>query len=205
MYASFCTSCANGTILENTANIPFVLGCFCSNICLTRNIVRYQYRLRGSDCGDDCLSPTLIVCGAYICAYCVPCTMCAAWGYLISLVMQMLSESTNKKTTNGGSASPYLFHPNISNNMGMTGTYIINQPTLVMTQPAPVIPMTYVTNSQPTPVTYVSNQPGNQPPVYVVQPAVAAPPAYNPGFSSAPGVVPTAEAIEMTDYNNTKH
>ena len=61
-----CYPCTVATTLKESIGMPKSIGCFCltCNICLLRNIIRYQYRLKPDedDITDDCILPSLSCC-----------------------------------------------------------------------------------------------------------------------------------------------
>lgn len=126
IYSTFCLPCAIGTTLNTSTGMPFLMGCLCSNYCIARNIVRYQYRLQGNDCWDDCATPYAVCVGGCIVSFFCPCAEFIICPYMVSMVMMMLG--TAKERGNPKSSSPngsYLFPmPNtgiaftVPNNLG---------------------------------------------------------------------------------------
>lgn len=84
MYSFCCTPCISGTILNQSTGMPYYLGCCCSNICLTRNIMRYQYRIYGNDNQDELIVPFSMFC--FCCNYCNVCS------YYTAFALESLSE-----------------------------------------------------------------------------------------------------------------
>ena len=116
MYASVCMPCSIGTILSDSVGMPFLLGCCCFNLFNARNIVRYQYRLRGSsgsDCVEECLTPFCIYCVANIIANIVAlafpilyvCLCPALCGVVVGIDVVLQQEAATKK---GGERHAYL-------------------------------------------------------------------------------------------------
>ena len=74
-----CYPCTVATTLKESIGMPTSLGCFCltCNICLLRNIIRYQYRLKPDedDMTDDCIFPSLFCCLISPIVLIMPCLM----------------------------------------------------------------------------------------------------------------------------------
>jgi hypothetical protein len=84
LYTFCCMPCAKGTMLEKSVSsnnvptlcpywhsfyakwfqmgMPFIIGCCCVNVCATRNLLRYQYRIRGNDFLEDLVVPLSLSC-----------------------------------------------------------------------------------------------------------------------------------------------
>lgn len=135
-YSAFCMPCVNGTLLNDSIGLPFLVGCCCSSFCQTRNIIRYQYRIRGDDCLEDCVAPFGVVCAAYCCSILIPCSFCIAWPYFIAMTMQLISETEsrnrglgvppNKYMSESPNAIPPTFAHHSSNNPIVVPVTIIN-------------------------------------------------------------------------------
>lgn len=111
-YACCCLPCAIGNSLESSVGLPCIFGCLCGNICLARNLTRYQYRLSGSDCVDDCFIPWMFMalscCLVSTSIFCFPCAA-AAYSYTAAIASQILNESTTRNSMVGRTtAAPYL-------------------------------------------------------------------------------------------------
>lgn len=48
-YSLCCLPCSVGSTLEVALGMPFVIGCCCVNPFTARNLIRYQYRIKGDD------------------------------------------------------------------------------------------------------------------------------------------------------------
>ena len=57
IYSSVCCPCSTGNSLHTALGMPFVFGCCCMTPCAARNVLRYQYRLRGDDISEELLGP----------------------------------------------------------------------------------------------------------------------------------------------------
>lgn len=136
IYAACCLPCATGTILNRAIGLPFFFGCCCGNICLARNIVRYQYRIAGSDCWEDCIFPNL----TYAVSYIFPIASLIAWPYFTVLVMQLLSETQGRSGLTP--SNHYLFMN--SNSMMQPGVQMV-------TSSAIIAPLAQVTPSNQHP------------------------------------------------------
>ena len=42
--------------------MPFIIGCCCVNVCTTRNLLRYQYRIRGNEFLEELVIPLSLSC-----------------------------------------------------------------------------------------------------------------------------------------------
>lgn len=56
-YSSVCCPCSTGSSLQTALGMPYVFGCCCMTPCAARNVLRYQYRLRGDDISEELLGP----------------------------------------------------------------------------------------------------------------------------------------------------
>lgn len=185
-YTTFCLPCAIGTTLQSSMGMPFWMGCLCSNFCIARNLVRYHYRLSGSDIGEDCLLPYGTCCLACVLSAWVPCAMCCTCPLFIGMIMNTLNEAKTRGNANPGAPNgSYLNAParpaQFNNPVGAPAAYVqqpAQAPVAYVQQPV------YAQQQAAAPVAYVQQQ---QPPAaYLQQPAVAAPvyaQAYDPAGS----------------------
>ena len=58
----FCMPCAMGKLMEETMGMPWCMGCCCVNVCAARNLIRYQYRIRGNELVEECTIPYGLKC-----------------------------------------------------------------------------------------------------------------------------------------------
>ena len=50
----FCMPCKMATILKKSMDLPWIIGFLCvRNTCLTQNLIRYHYRIKGNDIFDE--------------------------------------------------------------------------------------------------------------------------------------------------------
>lgn len=130
LYASFCLPCAIGTSLQQSMDMPFILGCFCANFCIARNLLRYHYRLKGDDCLEDCLAPYGLFAMTYCISPMIPCFACCTYPYFVSMVMLMTNEAQRR-----GNTGSYLSPSRTATNNNSDAVY----PTVVSTTAPPVI------------------------------------------------------------------
>ena len=95
----FCLPCSVSNNLHEAVGMPHILGCAfmnccCLNLCLGRNLIRYQFRLKphsGDDCFEECLIPCGIYCFGRVCSSIIPCLWCIEWAafaYVNSLLVK---------------------------------------------------------------------------------------------------------------------
>eukprot|EP01038_Epipyxis_sp_PR26KG_P009332 gene9332-12574_t len=106
-YSLWCFPCATGKALERSIGMPFFLGCCCVNPCTASQLVRYQYRIKGSDIGADLVFPyvlysigyalNLFTAGAALPLIFIP--------YTVNKVAGTLAEAESR---GGGEAQRYL-------------------------------------------------------------------------------------------------
>ena len=65
LYSNICCPCAVGSSLQTALGMPFVMGCCCMTPCAARNVLRYQYRLRGDDVMEEFCGPVAGVVALY--------------------------------------------------------------------------------------------------------------------------------------------
>jgi hypothetical protein len=86
-----CMPCLTGELLEESMGMPWQLGCCFSNLCMARNLIRYQYRIKpvGDECFDECFMPSCVNSCASLCLLpclpfavcpCLPCAWCVYAG-----------------------------------------------------------------------------------------------------------------------------
>ena len=72
------------------------------NLCSARNAVRYQYRLQGDDCMNECVMPALMYgCGFALSLVC-PCGLFCIAPPFVAMSMQLLGETDQKKSGENG-------------------------------------------------------------------------------------------------------
>ena len=141
MYSLCCCPCAIGTTMSQSVDMPFWMGCCCVNICMARNVVRYQYRIGGDDCCDDFCVPTMIAGLTYCLSGICPCAITCALPYFLNILMVMLSETEARSVKNNW-PKQYL----ASNPQAMA----VQQPVVIlMQQPAPIMVATAPQQAQP--------------------------------------------------------
>lgn len=57
IFGNLCCPCAQATSLKTALGMPYFFGCCCVTPCAARNIIRYQYRLRGDDLMEEFCGP----------------------------------------------------------------------------------------------------------------------------------------------------
>lgn len=62
-YACCCPGCALASAAEKSVGLPWCSGFCFGNVCLIRNLARYQYRMNASICpGCECLDDIIFFC-----------------------------------------------------------------------------------------------------------------------------------------------
>lgn len=98
--------------------MPWAMGCCCVNLCVARNLIRYQHRIRGNDLIEECAFPYGLKCIGDISQSFFPLIWCVLWGVFVAASMQQLQEvqsrstsssSTSPEDTSGPSGGRYLF------------------------------------------------------------------------------------------------
>lgn len=180
-YTTFCLPCAIGTTLQLSMGMPFWMGCCCSNLCISRNLVRYHYRLNGSDIGEDCILPYGTCCLSCVLSLWIPCLMCCSCPLFIGMVMNTLNEAKTKgnidpKSPNGtylrAPARPAIFNTN------PVGPTAIPAGAIYAQQQQPAATYAYV--QQPATYTYAQQPAVQQPGIH---------PAGMQPYATANGVV----------------
>lgn len=110
-YATFCLPCAIGTSLEHSMGMPFCMGCMFANFCISRNLMRYHYRIKGSDCMEDCFFPYGICFLATVCSSYIPCVYCMTCPYFVAMIMGLLHESKVRGNPAPNSPNGSYLHP----------------------------------------------------------------------------------------------
>eukprot|EP01038_Epipyxis_sp_PR26KG_P015896 gene15896-21557_t len=59
-YSLWCFPCAVGRAMEISVGMPYLLGCCCVSPCAASQLIRYQYRIQGSDIGADLIFPLIL-------------------------------------------------------------------------------------------------------------------------------------------------
>lgn len=209
-YATFCLPCAIGTSLNMSMGMPFYMGCCCASYCISRNLLRYQYRLQGQDCFDDCCSPYAIFCGGVIASMFCPCAQCIVVPYLISMVMMMLGAAKDRGNPDPTSRHGSYLHP-LPSAMMMSTMMPPGVPFSVPTS-AVAAGVVYTTATvQPAPmvsdVTVVAPAQGMQMQPIVMQPAYGGgamqmqPTVMQPAYGSSASIpYPTAGAAAQPKF-----
>jgi Cys-rich protein (TIGR01571 family) len=118
LYSFFCMPCAIGHMMEQTMDMPWAMGCCCVNLCVARNLIRYQHRIRGNDLVEECAIPYGLKCLGDITQSVFPFVWCVLWGVFVAASMQQLQEVQSRSAppsegTPGSSSTPsggrYLF------------------------------------------------------------------------------------------------
>ena len=172
--ACCCSCCSMALISETALKMPCVFSCCCSNYCIMRNILRYQWHLQGTDVGDDCCLP---ICMCILAG--VPGLSClCAWPYFVCDAMSMWKEVGQR-----GYTGPYL-------SMAVT-----SNPLALLSSPLPSYQP--VATSQPTAATPSVAYPAQNPFVPAGQP-----PAQQPMFLHNP-VMLTLNSIGVSVLSST--
>mmetsp|Transcript_8709 Transcript_8709/g.8823 ORF Transcript_8709/g.8823 Transcript_8709/m.8823 type:complete len:246 (+) Transcript_8709:96-833(+) len=110
LYGSCCCCCAVGTGMERALGMPWWMGCLCLNPCAAHQLMRYQYRVRGSDIGGDMIAPSMLFVLAY---FLIPitCGLSAAllYPYSIGKVVHLLSETEAHNGAQSAGSGRYLY------------------------------------------------------------------------------------------------
>jgi len=121
-YSCCCMPCATGDMMERAVGMPWYLGCCCVKICAARNIMRYQYRVKGNDVLEEFAAPLGAQILANIIHQCFPCAGCVLWGGYAAVTTQLTLESRARPASSG----PYLtgsFAPTSANHVAPIAVY----------------------------------------------------------------------------------
>lgn len=89
--------CAVGDTLQRAIGMPWCLGCCCGSPILTRNLLRYQYRVQGNDLMEELALP----CCAHAIVNWIPLTGICLWGAYALLMAQLGVESQLRPAASG--------------------------------------------------------------------------------------------------------
>mmetsp|Transcript_26199 Transcript_26199/g.38814 ORF Transcript_26199/g.38814 Transcript_26199/m.38814 type:complete len:283 (+) Transcript_26199:38-886(+) len=106
--ATCCTPCTIGDVALTGLGMPWEMACCCLTPCSLRNLIRYQYRIKGNDLMDELCAPcayygassTLVCCFACIFAPCICPALCPSYvGHLLQLKAEaeLLQSGENKR------------------------------------------------------------------------------------------------------------
>ena len=129
--AIFCTQCTAGAAMERGVGMPFWMGCCCMNMCTARNIIRYQHRVVGNDCIDECILPSLLVMATGASLLFVPLILCIA-PVVVARSMQLQAQAQARPTQ----SRRYLVNDSIRQVPVPAPDIVVIQPTVV---PATVV------------------------------------------------------------------
>jgi len=122
MYGSFCCCCALGTGMERATGMPWWMGCLCVGPCAAHQLMRYQYRIRGSDIGGDLIAPSILFLLAYILA---PITLGASLGilypYTVGKIVHLLGETEAHNGGETAGSGRYLYDTSSGGAVSNTG------------------------------------------------------------------------------------
>lgn len=96
LYSTCCMPCAIGTMMETTMGMPWLLGCCCVDLWMARNLIRYQYRIKGNDLIEECAIPYGLQCIANALQQIIPCSMCILYAFFVTNSMQLLEETQKR-------------------------------------------------------------------------------------------------------------
>lgn len=119
-----CMPCSQGDILYHAVGMPYFLGCCCMNLFTTRNIFRYQYRIKphsGDDVVDECLFPTGMVFLNSACQQ-IPCFSCAVCALYSAITLSMLKEIDSRPVNH---TKQYLSESETSNLVSQEGVQLV--------------------------------------------------------------------------------
>jgi hypothetical protein len=104
--ACFCLPCVVGDVMNYTTGMDYFFACCCigPNICFTRNIARYHYRIKSGNSGElceECLTPycvftvgTVAAAANLLVAWFCPCIIIAQFAYIVSFTASIQREIT---------------------------------------------------------------------------------------------------------------
>ena len=78
--------------------------CCCVNLCTARNLLRYQYRIRGNDLVEECAIPYGLKCIGDMFGGVFPPVWCFLYGFFVAGSMQLLQEVQARQR--GGTPRP---------------------------------------------------------------------------------------------------
>lgn len=119
MYSCCCMPCAVGDMMERAVGMPWYLGCLCTNVPAARNVMRYQYRIKGNDVMEELAVPMAASFFTNMVQQCIPCAGCALWGAYAAVVTQLGLEAEARPALPAtepylsGSSAPMLPPPNV--------------------------------------------------------------------------------------------
>lgn len=106
-----CYPCVVGDIVDQTFQMPWMLGFCCVNLCLLRNIMRYQFRIKAiDDFMEDCAYPSMnclyISAFLLVLPYFCPCYFTSCVLYISQINIQ--STESAKRTYTSRHKKAYL-------------------------------------------------------------------------------------------------
>lgn len=84
--------CAAATIMSKGVGMPCLYSCCFVNIFAARNFVRYQNRVKGNDCIDECCVPWSTYCCGGLLSAIIPCFWCIVCPAFVLFIVQLLNE-----------------------------------------------------------------------------------------------------------------
>jgi Cys-rich protein (TIGR01571 family) len=125
----FCLPCTSGAAMQRGVGMPFWMGCGCMNICTARNIIRYQHRILGNDCLDECILPSLLLLAAGASVLFPLLFLCIA-PVIVARSMQVQAQSESRPTQ----SNRYLINDNIRQIPVQVHQVVVVQPSVVRAQ-----------------------------------------------------------------------
>jgi hypothetical protein len=167
LYAFFCMPCAVGTVIERSVGLPCIFGFCCGSLCWARNITRYQYRIAGNDCMDDCFWLSLLVYMPILCAPIYSPCYFVACGFIVGSIMQILGESETRNHAAGITiGAQYLSNAALPRPAASPSAPPVTAATI---QPGPGgVIYAMPQGGSPPPIVYITNNPSAVPPAAVV-------------------------------------
>lgn len=163
-YSFCCTPCAIGNIMERSVGMPWYLGCCCVNVVSARNIMRYQYRLKGDDVMEELVAPCCAHIGTHMAAQVCPCAGCFLWAAYAAVTTQMSLESQG----HAPSTVPYLSESHAPS-LPPGGSGVVITPVAMIEQPT----------QQQVQIGKIEQYPPSAVQIHASQPAVASNPNVN--------------------------
>jgi Cys-rich protein (TIGR01571 family) len=183
LYSCCCMPCAMGDIMERSFGMPWYLGCACVNVPLARNLMRYEYRIKGNDVLEELVVPCGANCVSHVAQQCIPCSGCFLWAAYATVATQLGLEATAHPRSSGpylsGSASTYHSSREVDR-VSVSPMQVVNnqsspnqmiQMGLMHRGPPPTAVQVY-TDEQPIAVGHlIHNQPNNSSnrPIYIAE------------------------------------